>query len=107
MERMAGIRGKPSVGSSGAGHSRLTTTGNVSQHGTGDAVDMPAGGGELIRMGQAALIAAGMPRAEARRHTSWGPGNGRVGGYQIIFNVSGAQNGGDHTDHLHVGNKRR
>lgn len=88
--------GEPLTGSDGTGHSRLTVNGNVSQHTTGNATDIPATGKRLIRMGQAALIAAGMPREQARQQTG---GLYNVNGHQIIFNT---HEGGDHTDHLHI-----
>lgn len=95
-ERVAGVYGKPLTGSDGTGHSHLTVNGNVSQHSTGNATDIPASGSELITMGQAALVAAGMPEAEARKKKG---GLFNVGDHQIIFNT---HEGGDHTDHLHI-----
>ena len=96
MEAIAGIYGKPIVGSDGTGHARLTTSGRVSQHTTGNAVDIPASGKELLRMGQSALIAAGMPRAQAMKQRG---GLYNVNGHQIIFLTN---EGGNHFDHLHV-----
>jgi hypothetical protein len=78
-------------------HSLTTVNGNRSAHADGMAADIPATGETLIRRGQAALIAAGMPEAEARKIRG---GLFNVGGYQVIFNT---QEGGDHTDHVHVG----
>lgn len=97
MRRLSQVTGEPITGDSGAGHSRLTVNGNVSQHTTGDAVDIPAVGERLIRLGQEALILAGMPPAKARKQRG---GLYNVGGRQIIFNT---HEGGDHTDHLHFG----
>jgi hypothetical protein len=95
-KRVSAILGEPLVGSDGTGHSRLTVNGNVSQHTTGNATDIPATGQDLIRKGQAALIAAGMPREQAMKQTG---GLFNVGGHQIIFNT---HEGGDHTNHLHI-----
>lgn len=95
--KVAGIYGSPLVIGTGTNHNRMTVNGNVSQHWSGDAVDIPARGRNLIRMGQDALIAAGMNRKLARRQRG---GLFNVGGRQIIFNT---QEGGDHTDHLHLG----
>lgn len=81
-------------------HSLTTVNGTPSAHGSGMAADIPASGSELIRLGQAALIAAGMPPAQARKQKG---GLFNVGGKQIIFNT---QIGGDHTDHVHVGIRR-
>jgi hypothetical protein len=94
--KTSAIYGKPLTGSDGTGHSRLTVDGNVSQHSTGNATDIPATGKALIAMGQAALEAAGMPRAQARKQTG---GLFNVHGHQIIFNT---HQGGDHTNHLHI-----
>lgn len=95
--RISSILGEPIVGSDGTGHSYLTVNGRVSQHSTGNATDIPAAGADLIRKGRAALIAAGMPAAQARKQKG---GLYNVNGKQIIFNT---QEGGDHTDHLHIG----
>lgn len=78
-------------------HSLTTVNGNRSAHADGNAADIPATGAELIRLGQAALIAAGMPAAKARKQKG---GLFNIGGRQIIFNT---HIGGDHTDHVHVG----
>lgn len=97
--KVARIYGKPLTGDSGANHSRLTVNGNVSQHSTGNATDIPLSGEELIRAGRAALIAAGMPRAQALKAPG---GLYNVGTHQIIFGVNGVQYGGNHLDHLHI-----
>lgn len=94
--KVAGVYGRTLTGSDGTGHSRLTVDGNVSQHTTGNATDIPATGATLIQMGRAALIAAGMPPAQARKQTG---GLFNVGSHQVIFNT---HLGGDHTNHLHI-----
>jgi hypothetical protein len=81
-------------------HSRTTVNGNVSAHTTGDAMDIPAKGAMLLRLGRIALMQAGMPRRQAMRVKG---GLFNIGGRQIIFNT---QQGGDHTDHLHIANHR-
>jgi hypothetical protein len=104
MKEISSVRGgKPVVGSDGTGHSYLTVNGNVSEHSTGHASDIPATGQELTNLGQAALIAAGMPRAQARKQHG-GLFNVMKGKrrYQIIFNTN---EGGNHYTHLHVGVK--
>ena len=78
-------------------HSLTTVNGNPSAHGTGRAADIPSSGAALTRLGQAALIAAGMPPAQARKIKG---GLFNVGGHQVIFNTN---EGGNHYDHLHVG----
>lgn len=95
--QVAGIAGVPIRIGTGSRHSRLTVDGNVSDHWSGNAADIPATGARLITLGQAALVAAGMSRAQARKQRG---GLYNVGGKQIIFNT---HEGGDHTTHLHVG----
>lgn len=102
MGRVADVFGHPITGSDGTGHSKYTVNGNVSEHFTGSAVDNPAKGATLTRMGQAALIAAGMDPSKARQqkgglYNIYGKDGTR---YQIIFNT---MEGGNHWDHLHVG----
>lgn len=95
--RVAGVFGAPLRVGTGTNHSRLTVDGNVSQHWSGHAVDIPASGATLTRMGQAALIAAGMPAAQARKQRG---GLYNIGGHQVIFNTT---KGGNHWNHLHLG----
>lgn len=95
-EKVAGVYGQSLTGDSGATHSKMTVDGNVSDHWAGNATDIPATGRKLISMGRAALIAAGMPRAQAMKQTG---GLYNVGGHQVIFNT---HLGGDHTNHLHI-----
>lgn len=94
--RVAGVYGHPLTGSDGATHSKYTVDGNISDHWSGNATDIPATGKTLIAMGRAALIAAGMPRAQAMKQNG---GLYNVGGHQVIFNT---HLGGDHTNHLHI-----
>ena len=96
-KQVAGQYGGTVTGSDGTGHSRNTVSGNLSQHTTGDATDIPASGKELRRLGRAALIAAGMPKSKARKQMG---GLYNVGGKQIIFATN---QGGNHHDHLHIG----
>jgi hypothetical protein len=99
--QVSAIAGSPLRIGTGTRHSRLTVSGNVSDHWGGDAADIPASGKRLVRLGQAALIAAGMPEKEARKQTG---GLYNVGGAQIIF---ATDEGGNHHDHLHVRPPRR
>lgn len=98
-EKVAATYGKPLTGSDGSGHSLRTATGGISQHSTGNATDIPASGAELISMGQAALIAAGMPESQARKQTG---GLFNIGSHQIIFNDRKKISGSPHDDHLHI-----
>jgi hypothetical protein len=102
--KIAGVAGQTVVGSDGTGHSKFTTNGNISEHWTGAAMDIPARGSQLVKLGQAALIAAGKNPAWARKQTK-GLFNVTVGSrrYQIIFGTNSLALGGDHTDHLHIG----
>lgn len=101
--QIAGIYGRPVTVSSGKRSTKYTASGNVSDHYTGNAADLAASGAALTRLGQAALIAAGMNPAQARKQTG-GVFNLHKGGkrYQIIFN---SNVGGNHYDHLHIGVK--
>lgn len=95
------VYGEPLTVTSGHRPGARTTSGNVSDHASGNGADIGAKGERLTRMGQAALIWAGMSPKQARR-TRGGAFTFHRGGrrIQIIFN---SQVGGDHTDHLHVG----
>jgi len=89
--------GETVTGADGTGHSVNTVNGRRSQHTDGDATDIPAAGAKLMRLGRAALIAAGMPRAQALKAPG---GLYNVGGRQVIFATN---KGGNHHDHLHIG----
>jgi hypothetical protein len=97
--RVAGIYGQPLTIGTGSNHSQYTVNGNVSAHWGGRGADIPASGQALTRMGQDALIAAGMPEKQARKVKG---GLFNVGGVQVIFQTD---IGGNHHDHLHVGLK--
>lgn len=103
VSQIAGIYGKPVTVSSGKRTTKYTASGNVSDHYTGNAADLAASGAALTRLGQAALIAAGMNPAQAKKQTG-GVFNLNKNGkrYQIIFN---SNVGGNHYDHLHIGVK--
>jgi hypothetical protein len=94
--RVAAIYGHPLRIGTGTNHSRLTVDGNVSDHWSGNAADIPLTGKALLRAGQAALIAAGMPRKQAMRQTG---GLFNVNGHQVIFRTT---QGGNHWTHLHI-----
>jgi len=100
--KVSRIAGQAFEGPDGSTHSKYTTSGRVSEHSTGNAVDIfkidgkPAQGDALLRAGRAALIAAGMPRAQALKSKG---GLYNVGNHQIIFLTN---EGGNHFDHLHI-----
>jgi len=97
--QVAGLSGQPLTIGTGTNHDRLTVNGTQSDHWTGNAADIPSSGANLIKLGQDALIAAGMPAAKARQQQG---GGYNIGPYQIIFNTD-APGWGNHYDHLHVG----
>jgi hypothetical protein len=103
VSQIAGIYGKPVTVSSGRRTRKYTASGNVSDHYLGNAADLAASGSALTKLGQAALVAAGMNPNQARKQTG-GVFNLNKGGkrYQIIFN---SNVGGNHYDHLHIGVK--
>lgn len=86
----------------GTNHNRLTVDGNVSDHWSGNATDIPSSGQDLTRLGQQALIAAGMDPAQARQQHGglFNLPYGKHRRIQVIFNTN---QGGNHYNHLHVG----
>jgi hypothetical protein len=86
----------------GTAHSRLTVNGTVSDHWRGEGADIGATGANLVKLGRAALIAAGMSPAQARKQKG---GGYNIGGWQIIFNTNAA-GFGNHLTHLHIGRRR-
>lgn len=97
-EQVAAISGEDITADTGATHSKYTVNGRISQHWSGNATDIPATGKLLLKLGRSALIAAGMPRKEAMKAKG---GLYNVRGRQIIFLTN---EGGNHFDHLHIGN---
>jgi hypothetical protein len=100
VKQVAGVYGSSLTIWDNSTHNKYVSGTNntvVSQHWSGDAADVPASGAELTRLGQSALIAAGMSPAAASRETG---GAYNVGGVNILFNTN---IGGNHFDHLHVG----
>lgn len=96
--RVAAVLHSPLQVGTGTAHNEFVQgTNRVSAHWGGNALDLPATGARLTHMGHAALIAAGMSPAEARKQTG---GVFNVGKYQVIFNTT---DGGNHFNHLHVG----
>lgn len=95
--QVAGVYGHPVKLGTGTAHNRLTVNGNVSAHWAGNALDLPSTGKQNLALGRAALIAAGMPAAQARKATG---GIYNVGNHQIIFQTN---EGGNHFNHVHVG----
>jgi hypothetical protein len=96
VREISGLAGQPLTIGTGTNHSRMTTSGNVSDHWSGHAADIPASGQALTRLGRLALIAAGANRKWAKRQSG---GLFNINGHQIIFNTN---EGGNHYNHLHV-----
>jgi hypothetical protein len=96
VREISGLAGRPLTITTGSNHSRMTTSGNVSDHWSGHAADIAMSGRLLTHMGQIALIAAGAGRKWAKRQTG---GLFNINGHQIIFNT---MEGGNHFNHLHV-----
>lgn len=89
--------GKPLTIGTGTNHNQFVIgTTRQSDHWTGHGADIPSSGAALTRLGQAALIAAGMPRRQALRQRG---GLFNINGHQVIFN---SMIGGNHYNHLHI-----
>jgi len=100
VSRVAGVLGESLAIGTGTNHRQfVSNTHRESAHWAGNAVDIPAYGKQLIRYGQAALIAVGMNPAQARKQTG---GLFNIGHWQIIFNTY-LQQGGNHYNHMHIG----
>jgi hypothetical protein len=99
---VAGVAGPITVGT-GTNHSKYTVDGNISDHYSGNAADLPTTPGQQnIRLGRQALIAAGMPRAQAEKAQGgiYDIPYGQHRRIQVIFNTNA---GGNHHNHVHVG----
>jgi len=95
---VSGAYGNPLTITTGTNHNQYVVgTRRQSAHWNGDAADIAASGKQLLQMGRAALIAAGMDPRKANRQTG---GLFNIGGYQIIFR---SNIGGNHWNHLHIG----
>jgi hypothetical protein len=102
VSQLGGMTGERLTIGTGTNHAtHVAGTNRVSDHVTGNAVDIPATGAELLKLGRMALIAAGMDSQEAIKQTG---GLFNVNGWQIIFNTN---EGGDHYNHLHIGSHDR
>src|SRR6266576_811947 len=96
--RIAELYGRPlTIGTGSNPNQFVVGTHRQSAHWTGRAADIPMAGDALTKLGQDALIAAGMGPAEARQQRG---GVYNIGDYQILFNT---YVGGDHYNHLHIG----
>lgn len=107
---IAGSIGKPINVGTGSNHSRYTVEGNISDHSTGHAADLPvpvdSTQGDMIA--GRALTLAGIPQLQARSMAQRGglytitPKSGPMKGHrvQVIWKTD---EGGNHHSHVHVG----
>jgi hypothetical protein len=110
LARVAGIYGGPIVVTTGTNHSQFTTSGSVSDHYSGHAVDigmLANGGGDDSPVGDriatACLLAAGDPlrraAAQARAGGLWTRDHDGLR-VQCIWKTDA---GGNHHNHVHIG----
>ena len=117
---VAGRLGRPITVCSGTNHRMMSSSGNVSDHWSGNGADICSSanrfpiashgdlssGGSGNDIATASLVIAGVPRARARSLARVGglcdvhTGRQRV---QVIWKT---RTGGDHYDHIHIGVKR-
>jgi hypothetical protein len=121
LKELAGTAGPITVGT-GTNHSQMTANGNVSDHWEGNAADIPATGTRLTTLGADALLtyangktvqwlrndgqveSVRVTAANARRlAASGGIFNVPYGSKRRIQVIANTHQGGDHTNHLHVG----
>jgi hypothetical protein len=103
LEFLAASDLRPTVSSLRCGHGRLTTSGNVSEHSTGTAVDISAING--IRISTATQGEGSITDLTIRRLLTL---QGAMAPHQIIslMRFEGAPNTmamSDHDDHIHIG----
>jgi len=104
LGNMTKYAGTISVGT-GTRHNKMSSSGNVSDHWTGNGADIPATGSRGDKIAYAAFRAAGVDEKTARRYASnGGLYNLTHKGHrvQIIWKTN---TGGNHFDHVHVGIK--
>jgi hypothetical protein len=123
LDEISSASGRELVVTTGTNHSKMTKSGNVSEHYVGSGADLAMRGKQLTDTGVDSLLATGRGKtvqwirndgkavnvrvtaANARKLVEAGGifnvprGKGRV---QLIVNT---HQGGDHTNHLHVGLK--
>jgi Putative peptidoglycan binding domain len=98
VSKAAHVYGGPVIITCGTNHNRYVLgTNRESQHWKGYGGDVGFFGSQLTKFGQAALVAAGMPKWRAKLCRG---GVYNVGGYNILFNT---MVGGNHWNHCHIG----
>lgn len=86
----------------GSQHKRITSSGNVSDHWSGGAIDLPATGAQGDHIAGALLAQLGLSRSQARKLAQQGGiHNIHYKGhrYQVIWKAP------DHYDHVHIGRR--
>jgi hypothetical protein len=112
LKRFSGAAGMPIEVGTGSNHSRMTTSGNVSDHWTGHGADIKVGGdarssGAVKKKGDMiagrTLMSLGVSRKKARQMAQKGGlynVNYKGHRYQVIWKTD---QGGNHYNHVHVG----
>jgi hypothetical protein len=103
VRAVSATAGRPLTIGTGTNHNRMTVDGNVSDHWSGNAADLPTTPGqENIRLGRQALVALGVPQSQAAKAQGgiYNIPYGQHRRIQVIFNTD---QGGDHHNHVHVG----
>ena len=110
ITRMATFYDGTLIVTTGTNHDRYTTTGNVSDHSTGNAADfgMAANGGTNDgpvgdRIAAAAFLAAGVPHDQAVARAQAGGAQTIVSNSLRIQIIWKSDVGGNHHNHVHVG----
>jgi hypothetical protein len=103
----AGIVGHPLTVATGTNHSESTVDGNESDHWTGDAadIDVPTDSPQGNQIATAALEAAGLAPADAQAKASQGGLYSMQKGRERIQVIWKTDEGGNHHDHVHIGDK--
>lgn len=104
-EQVAAQAGETLTIGTGTNHDEMTTSGNVSDHWSGNGVDIPKSGVELTRLGASALQAlGGYSQAEALKLAKKGGiFNLPYGKHRRIQVIVNTNEGGNHFNHLHIG----
>lgn len=127
LDKLATFTSFEPVVTTGTNHSVGTASGGSSEHPPGNAADFGSAlnkfGTDNAQSGQdvprgdeiaaAALMAVGMGASEAKKKAKQGGLINYIGEFsgskvrvQVIWKVDGAQNGGNHKNHVHVGLKK-
>lgn len=111
--RIAALLPRPLVLTTGTNHSELTSTGNISDHWTGNAGDFASsrngfpdtGGGYGDQIAATALVVAGASQADAARMAAAGGAFTLTNAGLRVQVIWKSLIGGNHYNHVHVGIK--